>query len=212
MLCKVLAQAILAQEIRLDSRPVWKLSCDAKKEALAFSRYEATMIALLRMHYGDYVHKLNSDHIHRLASSTSLRQMSCWRQAERCLLQKHAEALVQHTVRQVQAAQIDSRALANVAYGAARCGRSGMISLLFAALAIAAERRLSEFKTQELANTAWAFATVNRPDEKLFTALARAAVQRVSGFKLQELANMAWAFATVKRPDEKLFTVLARAA
>ena len=38
---------------------------------------------------------------------------------------------------------------------------------IFAALAIAAERRLSEFKPQELANSAWAFATANHRDKKL---------------------------------------------
>ena len=54
---------------------------------------------------------------------------------------------------------------------------------------------LDQFNAQNLANTAWAFATVNRPDDKLFTALARAAERRVNGFKPQELANTAWAFA-----------------
>ena len=58
----------------------------------------------------------------------------------------------------------------------------------------------------------WAFATVNRPDEKPFKVLARAVEQRVSEFSMQELANAAWAFAaTVNRPDEKLFKAVARA-
>merc|ERR1712118_253579 len=83
---------------------------------------------------------------------------------------------------------------------------------LFTALARAAELRVSDFKLQGLANTAWAFVSVNRPDEKLFTALARVAEQRGIEFNAQELANTAWAFATVTWPDEKLFTALARAA
>ena len=41
---------------------------------------------------------------------------------------------------------------------------------LFAGLAIAAERRLSEFNVK-VANTAWAFATLIYRDEKLFAAL-----------------------------------------
>ena len=53
---------------------------------------------------------------------------------------------------------------------------------LFAALATAAERRLSEFNPQNVANTAWAFATVNYRDEKLFAALAIAAARRLSDF------------------------------
>ena len=52
---------------------------------------------------------------------------------------------------------------------------------------------------QGLANTAWAFATVKRPNEKLFTALARAAKRLVNEFNAQGLANAAWAFATVKQ-------------
>ena len=50
-----------------------------------------------------------------------------------------------------------------------------MDDLLLAVLARAAERRLNEFHAQGLANTAWAFATADRPDELLFAALARAA-------------------------------------
>ena len=41
---------------------------------------------------------------------------------------------------------------------------------LFAALAIATERRLSEFNGQTVANLSWAFATLNYRDEKLFEA------------------------------------------
>ena len=46
---------------------------------------------------------------------------------------------------------------------------------LFAALAKVALRLLSEFNPQEVANTAWAFATVNYRDRKLLAALAVAA-------------------------------------
>ena len=62
---------------------------------------------------------------------------------------------------------------------------------LFAALAIAAERRLSEFNPQSVANMAWAFATVKRRDEKLFAALAIAAERRLSEFNPQGAANTA---------------------
>ena len=104
---------------------------------------------------------------------------------------------MQHTVRKAQAGQVGPRELANVAYGAARCGRSGMLRMLAAALATAAERRLSEFNPQDVANTAWAFATMNYRDEKLFPALAIAAERRLSEFSPQDVANTAWAFATV---------------
>jgi len=46
---------------------------------------------------------------------------------------------------------------------------------LIAALARAAELRLSDFSVQALANTAWAFAMAAQSDAELFRALARAA-------------------------------------
>ena len=76
LFCKVLAQAILAQPFRLDSRAVWKLSCDAKTEALAFSRYQATMITLLRVHHGEYAHKIDTDNNYIVAYSTSHGKLS----------------------------------------------------------------------------------------------------------------------------------------
>ena len=51
-------------------------------------------------------------------------------------------------------------------YGAVRIGGAEKLGLLFTSLTRAAELRMSEFNAQELANTAWAFATVKRSDEK----------------------------------------------
>ena len=50
------------------------------------------------------------------------------------------------------------------------------------ALAREAERRMGNFKLQELANTAWAFATQGHPDLQLFNALAREAERRIGNF------------------------------
>ena len=100
---------------------------------------------------------------------------------------------MQHAVRKAQAGQVGSRALANMAYGAARCGRGGMLRILVAALATAAKRRLSAFNPQEVANTAWACATVNYRDEKLFAALATAS-ERLSGFNPALVQMALWAF------------------
>ena len=77
------------------------------------------------------------------------------------------------------------------------------------AFARVAEWHIGNFNTQNLANTAWAFAKVVQLDAPLFIALARAAERRV-GENPQELANTAWAFATVEQLDEQLFTTLAR--
>merc|ERR1712185_151071 len=75
-------------------------------------------------------------------------------------------------------------------------------------LASAAEQRMKDFNSQELANTAWAFATVGHKDEWLFSMLAAAAEQRMKDFHLQELTSTAWAFAKVGHKDEPLFSTL----
>ena len=71
---------------------------------------------------------------------------------------------------------------------------------------------MGHFSAQELANTAWAFTTVDHKGERLFTALAVAAEQRMRDFNSQELANAAWAFATTGNDREQLLTPLAAAA
>ncbi len=75
-------------------------------------------------------------------------------------------------------------------------------------LARETERQLKEFNAQDLANTAWAFATLSRPDEMLFMPLALEAERRLNELNTQELANMAWAFATVNQPHAKLLVAL----
>ena len=92
--------------------------------------------------------------------------------------------MVQHTVRYslADALAIGGRQLATVAYGAALGGMAVSLGMLFVALARAAQRRLGEFNTQDLATMAWAFAKVDRPDALLFAALARAAERRLGEF------------------------------
>ena len=53
---------------------------------------------------------------------------------------------------------------------------------------------MRDLNSQELANTAWAFATISQSDERLLTGLARDAERRMNEFKAQNLANAAWAF------------------
>ena len=61
---------------------------------------------------------------------------------------------------------------------------------MFCALARAAEWHVSNFNAQELANTAWAFATAGQLHAQLFAVLARAAQRRLIEFNAQELANI----------------------
>ena len=63
--------------------------------------------------------------------------------------------------------------------------------MLFAALATVAEHHIGDFNMQELANTAWAFATAGQNDALLFAALATAAERQMGDFDVQNLANTA---------------------
>ena len=72
-------------------------------------------------------------------------------------------------------------------------------------LAKEAQRSLGDFNVQNLANTAWAFATAGHSDAQLFTTLARAAQQRMGAFNAQELGNIAWAIPTVSESHALMF-------
>ena len=99
--------------------------------------------------------------------------------------------LVQHTVHEAQEGHLGTQQLANIAYGGTHTLRGDWKGTLLEALARTAEWHLGDFNMQELANTAWAFATANQPDAQLFAALARAAELRLGDFKVQDLANTA---------------------
>ncbi|KAJ1639504.1 hypothetical protein T492DRAFT_608022 [Pavlovales sp. CCMP2436] len=79
----------------------------------------------------------------------------------------------------------------------------------FNAIACESEQRIGSFRPQNLANTAWAFATLGMPDPRFFEAIARESEQRISTFKPQELANTAWAFATLGMRAPRLFNAIA---
>ncbi len=55
--------------------------------------------------------------------------------------------------------------------------------VLFVVLSRKVERRVGEFKLQELANTAWVFAMAGQSDPALFVGFERVAEQRVAEFK-----------------------------
>ena len=59
---------------------------------------------------------------------------------------------------------------------------------LFTALARVAGWQVREVNPQELASTAWAFATLDLSDALLFAVLAEAAERHISRFNLQDLS------------------------
>ena len=56
---------------------------------------------------------------------------------------------------------------------------------------------MGDFNAQDLANTAWAFATAGQSEAQLFSALAMSAEQRLGDFNARVLANTAWVLATM---------------
>ena len=68
------------------------------------------------------------------------------------------------------------------------------------ALARATEMCMGDAKPQDLANAAWAFATLGWPDELLFGIVARVMRLCVGHSNAQNLANTVWAFSMVGEP------------
>ena len=82
---------------------------------------------------------------------------------------------------------------------------------LFAALAKAAEQRMKDFNTQDVSNTAWAFAKAGQKKEPLFVALATCVRRRIDNFNQQGLSKIAWAFSSACHEDRSLHAALATA-
>jgi len=110
-----------------------------------------------------------------------------------------------------------ARELSNLAHGLAKCRLVGLdfeAGALFVAVVEATVRvGFGSFKAQDLANTAWAFATAGHAAPALLDAIAAAAVRSgLRDFKPQELANTAWAFATAGHAAPALLDAIAAAA
>ncbi|KXZ56748.1 hypothetical protein GPECTOR_1g674 [Gonium pectorale] len=96
----------------------------------------------------------------------------------------------------VRLSSFDPRAVANVLWAVSKLGYSPAQPLLNKFL-FEAYVRMYEFNAQELANLAWALATLaamgNQPVPVWLRKFVQAAVTRVAALKPQELAHMTWA-------------------
>ncbi|GLI70981.1 hypothetical protein VaNZ11_016085 [Volvox africanus] len=103
----------------------------------------------------------------------------------------------------VRLSTFDPRAIANVLWGVSKLGYSPAPPLLNKFL-FEAYVRMYEFNAQELANLAWALATLaalgNRPVPMWLRKYAQAALPRTSELKPSELAHMAWALSRLFPP------------
>merc|ERR1719446_1788111 len=107
--------------------------------------------------------------------------------------------------------QCDARGIANIAHGAV-FARGPNAKLLYDSLIRAAMAKLSEFNPQNLANTAWAYATAQEVAPALFNAIEQAVPRKLSEFNAQNLADSAWAFARTGRGEKPFFDAVARGA
>jgi len=103
--------------------------------------------------------------------------------------------------------------VANTAHALAKLALRGAAwASLWNEIERAALARRSEFGPQELANTAWAFATAGLATPALFEAIAEEAAGRVREFNPQGMADTAWAFATAGHATPALLAAIAEEA
>jgi len=120
-------------------------------------------------------------------------------------------ALREQTTDQVRT--LGARELSNAAHAIAKLDfRGAAWGGLWKEIEGAALARRSELNPQDLANTAWAFATAGRATTVLFDAIGKEAAGRVRDFEPQHLANTAWAFATASHAAPALFDAIGREA
>mmetsp|Transcript_25319 Transcript_25319/g.81910 ORF Transcript_25319/g.81910 Transcript_25319/m.81910 type:complete len:514 (-) Transcript_25319:1772-3313(-) len=106
--------------------------------------------------------------------------------------------------------RFSGRNLATAAHRLAkRGGRRFRDDPRVAQLAEGCRRRVGDFNSQEMAITAWAFATASVAAPRLFEAIAAEASARIRQFTPQQLANTAWAFATASVAAPRLFETIA---
>ena len=93
---------------------------------------------------------------------------------------------------------LEPRELANIAHGMASAGVSGshrQWAGLWSGIAAAAQPTLGTFRTGELKDLAWAFATSGVLQPPLRDALAVEAVERLDELRAEDIAILAWSFA-----------------
>jgi len=111
---------------------------------------------------------------------------------------------------QEQLRTFGAREVANTAHALARLALRGAAwASLWNEFERAALTRRSEFGPQELANTAWAFATAGHAAPALFEAIAEESAGCVRAFTPQALTNTAWAFATAGHAAPALLEAIA---
>ena len=159
------------------------------RQLTAKIKQASTVEELLQLHE---LHSTAFNDIHISATWTKLKNLNGR------LSESGLKTLVRHTLQMTKKGEMGARQMANVAHAVVKCALRGTtLNNLFDALASASVARVREFNPQELANTAWAYATAGHAAPQLLDALASASVARVREFNPQNLANTAWAYAVL---------------
>lgn len=77
--------------------------------------------------------------------------------------------------------------------------------------AIGALNNLRSFKTQDLSNVLWSYATLHEPQAALFNRVADEVINRLAtkiSFEPQDVSNVVWAFARAKMTHRGLFAIV----
>ncbi|GMI41770.1 hypothetical protein TeGR_g11139, partial [Tetraparma gracilis] len=102
----------------------------------------------------------------------------------------------------------DAQAVSNVTHALAKLGLRREGGAVLAAVEARADWLVNESDPQHVANTAWAFAKLNKDAPAVFSAIDARADWLVNAGETQHISNTAWAFATLRRDAPKLFSAI----
>jgi hypothetical protein len=97
--------------------------------------------------------------------------------------------------------------LSNIIWACAKLGQTPSPAW-FAAMEQRADWLVANGNQQDIANTAWAFATLGKKSNAWFGAIEKRSDWLVTDGSLQSIANTAWAFATLDHPSPALFSAI----
>ncbi|XP_073059169.1 RAP domain-containing protein, chloroplastic [Primulina eburnea] len=143
--------------------------------------------------------------LHRIAknmekvSMMRTRRLAFARQKEMCMLVGMAMAALP---------DCSAQGISNIAYALSKIGGELLYLSEMDRVAEVALTKVAEFNSQNIANLAGAFASMQHSAPKLFPELSSRASHIVHTFKPQEIAQVLWAFASLSEPADPLLDSL----
>ncbi|XP_078441077.1 RAP domain-containing protein [Wolffia australiana] len=146
--------------------------------------------------------------LHRIAknmekvSMPRTRRLSFARQREMCMLVG---------ISMVNLPDCSAQGISNISWALAKIGGELLYHSEMDRVAEVAFTRVEEFNSQNVANVAAAFATMQHSALELFALLSSRAAEIISLFQEKELAQVLWAFASLNEPADALLNAMDRA-